>query len=240
MKSVHLCLAISIPFLTSAGRVQADESWGQIQEPWGKTQKPWTFLESTTTHSGESPLSPGKGWLALIKGKSGWELVETTVKATRMPSDIADYDIKISGKHNNAIAFFRLPNVKAGRVSTPDILGGKLDASFYEKINGKYPFMKFSFGKELYQINVTELSTKREEDKGKFTIYKFGVLVVQNSNKSSRLGLVGDAPWDESVTIGWMGDIDGDGKLDLVTQYDGSNSGGLCLHLSGTSKGKKK
>jgi hypothetical protein len=44
--------------------------------------------------------------------------------------------------------------------------------------------------------------------------------------------VVGGAESDDSASLLWAGNLDGDGQLDLLVSYRGSNNGGVCLFMS--------
>jgi hypothetical protein len=39
-----------------------------------------------------------------------------------------------------------------------------------------------------------------------------------------------------SVSVVWAGDLDGDGKLDFILDFDGDKSATTCLYLSGLAE----
>ena len=104
-------LLIALALLSFALTARAERP-----HPQGGT---WRFLAPGVTHIYESPLNPGDGWLALRNGKNGWELVKTEVKATKISSDVTDYDIEIESGHKDAIAILRLRRLLPGPVATP-------------------------------------------------------------------------------------------------------------------------
>lgn len=187
------------------------------------------FLQPTTTHVGETPLKPGKGWLALVPKGTGWELVSTELQSKRVDSSITLYDVELTSDRKDAIAFIRLPGTKAGAVVTP----------FPAFDPSRFASTSFSFGPSKYRIYVKELRQNNDLGNGKTETIKFGELHISSGNRDTALGLVGDGPSDSMSSIKWLGDLDGDGKLDVITDDQGSNSGGACLHLSGAAKGKE-
>jgi hypothetical protein len=198
----------------------------------------WRFLAPGVTHANESPLQPGKGWLALRSGKNGWELVETEVKATKISSEITDYDIEIKSSHKDAIALFRLPRLLPGPVATPIVPKGLLDTGF-TKERERYPSFEVRFNSATYQFKGA---------RGKVTVgndtFSYDAVVVETENRSSNLGDSGGDSTetdssDNGIKVVWIGDLDRDRKLDLITAVRGTNTSGLCLYLSSEAKGKE-
>lgn len=197
------------------------------------------FLTPTTTHVGETPLRPGSGWFALVPEGNGWELVKTELKSRRVEGGITLYDVELSSTHPKAIAFFRLPEMKPGPVSVPGAILKMPLFDFQRMANRAYPKRTLTFDGNQYHFYVKELSTLIDDGNGKSSLVKYGELHVRMGDYDAPLGLTGDSPWDDYAKITWVGDIDGDGKLDLITNVQGSNSGGSCLYLSGAATGKQ-
>jgi hypothetical protein len=57
-------------------------------------------------------------------------------------------------------------------------------------------------------------------------------LTVSVGENSVDLGDSGLGDYDGGISVMWMGDLDGDGRLDLVVESNGATSGSLCLLLS--------
>lgn len=193
-----------------------------------ETESKAVFLQPMSTHVSETPLKPGKGWLALVPKGAGWELVATELKSRRIEGGITLYDVEVSSDRKDAIAFIRLKSAKPGSVLTP------LPAFDPSRVTSA----TFTMGVKKYRIYSKELSSTSTND-GKVETIKYGELHISSGNRDTALGLVGDGPSDSMSSIKWIGDLDGDGELDVITDDQGSNSGGACLHLSGTAKGKE-
>lgn len=208
------------------------------EHPQGGT---WRFLSPGTTHIGESPLKPGNGWLALRKGKNGWELVETAVKARKVPGN-TDYDIEIKNTHKDAIALFRLPQLSPGPVATPKLPKGILDTNFH-KTDGRYPSFSVQFNSAEYQFKGARRKV-RFSYQGRESTSAYDAVVVQSGSRSSNIGDSGGDSSEtdsdnNSIRVLWIGDLDMDGKLDLITSATGTNTTGLCLYLSSEAKGNQ-
>jgi hypothetical protein len=199
----------------------------------------WNFLVPGTTHSGESPLKTNKGWLALVKINGEWELKETDIITKKTKSDITDYDIEIKSSHKDAIAMFRLPQLTPGPIVSPTLPNGLLKTNF-TKENGKYPIFKVNFNSEEYVFK----GSKEKADYPGVEILMYDAAVVEAMNKRSAIGDTGGDSTDtdssnNSVGIVWIGDLDRDGKIDVITRVMGTNSSGLCLYLSSNANGKE-
>jgi hypothetical protein len=203
-----------------------------------RTAKPWEFLAPRTTHSGESPLKPGDGWLALRKTQDGWVLTKTLVKAKKVESGITDYDIEISSKHKDTMALFRNPMLSEGAVLTPKKLARKLPL-FFLKRDGKTPSLRVTFNDKTYDFKV--IRQKRPGSRpvqGEPEDFDYPIL-ARSGTKASIIGGSGNGGSDDYVSIEWMGDIDRDGNLDLIIYTNHQNSGGKCVLLSSSAKGSK-
>jgi hypothetical protein len=195
----------------------------------------WNFLRPGTTHSGESPLRPGAGWLALRNSSQGWVLAKTEVRAKKVLSDITDYDIEIKSDYQDAIAMFRLSQLLPGPVITPDSSVGLLDKIF--SIDSARGLM---FSVDFAGINY-QFRAETEKIFPGDTVATRGVLLATSGGKMSFIGYSGqdiDNSEDTAQVI-WMGDLDKDNKLDVLTRVSGRNSGGVCLHLSRGATGNQ-
>ncbi len=175
----------------------------------------WALLVPNTYHGDEAPTKPGTGWLALVAVGGIWRLEPTVVKATRIVDEIVDEDgqktgIKISSGYPNTLVLLRMPGIQAGKVDTPAI-------RFKDnprELTTTTPATKISFKGEEYFVQV---SRKR-------------IYLKKGENKTQLFDLSADD--ENSASLLWAGDLDGDGKLDLLFLYGGQNSSGICLYLS--------
>lgn len=225
-------LFFALGLLSAAHTVFADQS----------QKGSWSFLAPGTTHSGESPLSPGKGWLALRKGIGGWELISTDIKAKKTNSEITEYDIEIKSSHKDAIAMFKLPQLTSGSVVTPILPDGLL-TTFFIKENETYPSFKVQFNSDEYQFKGAKENGSYVYNNATHT-YSYDAAVVEMGNKRSAIGDTGGGSSqsdsdNNNVQIVWIGDLDRDGKLDVITRVNGTNTSGLCLYLSSSAMGKE-
>lgn len=200
----------------------------------------WVFLMPGQVHKGEAPSSLGQGWLALRKGVNGWELSPTKITLRRRKSEVADYDVEIKSNYRDAVALFKLPHLTAGRIDTPELPKGFLE-SFFVKIDDEYPTFKVTFNSVEYLFSGSKVQGAYSNREGQ-GVFSYDALVV---GMGGRRSVVGDTGGDSSETdssqnsvqIIWVGDIDSDGKLDVITRVNLSNASGLCLYLSSEAKG---
>lgn len=230
---------LSCKFLSSEQIERSGEDSSLPGFTYVEAESKSVFLTPTTTHVGETPLKPGSGWFALVPDVTGWQLVQTELKAKRVSDSITLYGVELSSSHDKAIAYVRLPGMKPGPVSVPRALLKEPLPDFHREAHGAYPKRTLTFETSEYHFYVKELSTAIDHGNGKSSLVKYGELRVSMGDRDAPLGLTGDAPWDDYAQITWGGDIDGDGKLDLITNVQGKNSGGSCLYLSGTATGKQ-
>jgi hypothetical protein len=178
----------------------------------------WSLLVEGAYHKDEAPLHPGTGWLALVQKQNKWELVPAKVTATRAHDQIVDGPhektaVDISASERNSIALIRHPKVKKGFVSVPATTDGKLSRYFD---TDKTPWA-VSFNEKQYTFNI-------ERNK----------LVLKQGAKTSELGdLINDS--DITTSVAWIGDLDGDGGLDIVTVNGSNNYQAHCLYLSSSA-----
>lgn len=178
----------------------------------------WHLLISGDYHDHEAPDKPGSDWLALTSVGGVWRLEPAIVRATRVYDGILDAEgektgINISSNYGEAIALLRFPNIKPGKINTP-FLKFKDNPRF---LSTQEAPLKIPFMGEEYAIDA----------KASGIYLRKGAVKTLLSNLS-----VGTSGSDDSASLLWAGDLDSDGKLDLLVAYNGYNKGGVCLYLS--------
>ena len=178
-------------------------------------QTEWVVLRPASYHRGEAPTQPGTGWLALTVVDGKWHLVPTKLTATMGP-DMGDEPpaqtgVEIKADAVDPIALLRAPGLKAGKVDTPD--------------------MRFRNNARVFEDGLSLAIAFKGRD------YHFDVrnkvLTLTLGSTSQRLvDDIGDPHEDDSSSLLWAGDLDGDGQLDFLIGSTGKNSEGLCLYLS--------
>lgn len=188
-----------------------------------QTSKTWEFLTPTSTHNSESPDKPGKGWLALRNNGNSWMLENTTVTAQKIPSDITDYDVQITGKHADAIAFLRSSIASQGPVSIPPTFDYSKPIPFDHNMAAP---LNIRFNNLDYIFHVESVKP-----------YTYPSVTVKQGKRLSRIGTASHPDIEDYVAVVWTGDIDRDGLLDLIVREVGANYSGFCLYLTSRAKG---
>lgn len=191
----------------------------------------WAILRPGTTHMGESPERPGRGWLALHRdGATGWRLSPVTVHAKRVHDDITEYGVSISSSRPGALILIRLPGLHAGPVATPkgwEEPPERPDAVPVAAVSA------VRFNQQDYRFVLEPAVTQQVDSDGRSYSVRSSPLYIVEGARRTLIGESGAAAdSDDANRIVWMGDLDGDGRLDFLFSTDGKNSGGFCLYLS--------
>lgn len=177
----------------------------------------WQLLIAGTYHDGEAPARPGTGWLALVSVGGVWRLEPAMVWSTRVYDGLLDAEgqktgISITSNYADALALLRFPDIQSGKVDTPNL-------KFKDNprpLTNTMP-LKLFFKGEDYAIEAKSAD----------------VFLRNGKTKTLLPGLTVRSPaGEDSASLLWAGDLDGDGKLDLLFAYTGYNNGGVCLYLS--------
>lgn len=178
---------------------------------------PWQLLIPGKYHSGEAPTKPGNDWLALVSADGVWRLESAVVRATMVRDEVLDGEgkktgVAISSNHRNALALLKFENLSTGKVDTPP--------------------MKFLNNPRMLLTEDARLDITFNGEK--YSIYpKKPNFYLKKGNSRTRLdGLYFMPGTDNSSWLLWAGDLDRDGKLDLLFGYEGPNSLGARLYLS--------
>jgi hypothetical protein len=181
----------------------------------------WQLLIPGQYHSDEAPAKPGLGWLALAPVGGVWRLEPAIAKATLVHDAVLDGNddktgVEISAGFADAIALLRVPGFTPGKVDTPNM-------QFKDKrrqLASDAP-LQISFKGREYSLHVIDST----------------VFLRSGDGSTALEGLVaGNAESEDTVALLWAGDLDRDGKLDLLLSTSGYNSSGVCLFLSGKAQ----
>jgi hypothetical protein len=182
------------------------------------SQEHWRLLISGDYHGDEAPTKPGIGWLALIPLGGVWRLEPALVRAKPVFDVVLDAKgqttgIQITSNRADAIALLRFQNVKPGKVDTPSMTFKDTPRS----VSSGDPPLRIPFKGEQYLI---------QADKGRVYLH------LRQSKAQLPDLLAADGDNENSASLLWAGDLDGDGRLDLLFAYNGNNRAGVCLYLS--------
>lgn len=167
-------------------------------------------------HGDEAPHTLGPGWLALVPMAGGWRLVPAKAKVQRVYDAVLDAEGQATGARitaqTEAIALLRLPALRAGRVKTPDMRFKDVS----RPLSAAAP-ITMAFNGVPYRLGV-----------------KGSVVELRQGHASTLLAdvAVGGPDGEDTASLLWAGDLDGDERLDLLVSYTGYNKGGVCLFLS--------
>lgn len=181
----------------------------------------WKLLVPGDYHGEEAPQHPGKNWLALSEREGIWQLLPAAVTSTPINDGVLDLEgeksgVRISAKPKDALVVLRIPGLRTGAVDTP-ALSFSSEAPLL--ITAVTP-VHFLFGGAPFTLQVRN-----------HKVY------LQNSRNSTLLAeqYVGNADSDDAATLLWAGDLNRDGKPDLLVRAGTNNGTNTCLYLSDPS-----
>lgn len=178
----------------------------------------WSLLMAGEYHHGEAPEKPGRGWLALVAQGGVWRLEPAIVRATRIHDAVLDAEgqktgIRISANYSEAIALLRFPGLRAGKVDTPN--------------------WRFKDNPRLISRHDTPVTLSFKGEVYRIEAGQSAIHLGLGTQKTVLADLApGGEDSEDTASLLWAGDLDGDGKLDLLFAYTGYNRGGACLYLS--------
>ena len=172
-------------------------------------------------HGGEAPLQPGPGWLALDVVGGLWHLRPASLRGEQAFNGIDD---DIAGPHTGvrlhadpaaALVYLRLPGLVPGKVDTPDVR-----FKDHPRQMDDSTALPLAFKGRTWRLDVRQHQLFLSEGP---TSMSFGQVASPDD-------------LDDTLTLLWAGDLDRDGRLDFIFEANGSNSGEICVWLSGLAK----
>lgn len=187
-----------------------------------------TIMDVGTFHRGEIADKPGRGWLALISNSESAELrpVKPRIKTVFDPvGDNEDDKASYTGKE------VILKGIKPVLlIQVNGLVAGKIDQA---QISSQEHGQNLHFNGASYQI------THRCKPKDPATGFSACKVYFTGSGSSQWLGDTSendDSDFAHTLTVKWAGEIDRDGKLDLIVEKDSYNNGDTVLMLSRAAK----
>lgn len=168
-------------------------------------------------HGGEAPLEPGPGWFALDVVDGRWRLVPARLRGEQAVDPVGDSNtgVRVAADPAHAFLYLQLPGLVAGKVDTPDLRF---------KDNGRpisdATALAMPFKGQPWRLDVRHHALLLSDGK---TTMSHGQVVLP------------DSP-DDGLTLLWAGDLDRDGRLDLIFEGSGMNSTNVCVWLSSRAK----
>ena len=195
-------------------------------------------------HAAADKIEPGEGWWGIFPAYGGWTLQPTTVTVEAVINPI-DGDaiqktatrIGISQKEDSTVILIReLPKASAGSLIAlkPEDATGRLR-----------PGTRSSFNlKSLYTPDLTELfgtghvELKPGERYTQIRDYELHLMILHGRNTEHQVLIkVPELEGEEGPNLVWAGDLDRDGKLDLIADLSAFYMDtDLALFLSSAAK----
>ena len=166
----------------------------------------------------EVPLHPAPGGLALTVVGGLWNLVPTTLaaKVTDTDGKGRPQAVAITATPAGALAYLRLPGLVEGKVDTPD-MRFKDNERDLESAPVALPFKG---------------ATWRFEPRDKAVWLTDGTRRQKFADIEQRPAGVAPDDWAHGDALLWAGDLDRDGKLDVITALTGDDGATMCVWLS--------
>lgn len=191
------------------------------------------IMEVTTYHNDECKAQSGQSWLALFPTRDGgFELKSTRVKLTMVNDAIIDEapdkktgkQITIPEKQDPLVLLHGIPSLSARKVATCST-NKKEHIDINQKIHLK-------LGKQ--QVTLSTTGGLSKEEKEFRTNYK---IILESGGIKQTIVHHKQISSDSAPSLLWAGDLDGDGKIDLIMDAtDHYNVRDLTLFLSGKAK----
>ncbi|AOJ42529.1 hypothetical protein WJ23_32265 [Burkholderia lata] len=163
---------------------------------------------------GEAGDYPGGGWLGLIPEGHRWTLAPARVRFE--PSQPSGDIVDIKSDPSKAVALFRCKSLRQGKVEAANLAFPK-DGKAIEP--GARP-LRFGFHGRRYALRHTVS----------------GAVIAEGDGKRSVLHDFGGSSPPFSASLIWAGDLDRDGRLDFLMEFESDLGASFCLFTSGSAK----
>lgn len=162
----------------------------------------------------EVPLRPLAGGFALTVVDKLWQLVPATLQARVTDSDAKGRPqaVAIVATPPDALAYLRLPGLMAGKVDTPDM---RFKDTERDLTAGQVP-VPF------------KCTAYRFETKERAVWFTDGT----RHQKIDDIAMADDNDSAVGLTVAWAGDLDRDGKLDVIVTLAGDDGATMCVWMS--------
>ncbi len=162
----------------------------------------------------EVPLHPAPGGFALAVVNGLWNLVPATLAAKVTDTDGKGHpqSVAITASPADALAYVRLPGLAEGKVDTPDMRFKGVERDLTAAaVPVPFKGTAYRFEAQAKAVWLTDGKQRQKID---------DIALAGGDDDAPGLALV------------WAGDLDRDGKLDVITALTGGDGATMCLWLS--------
>jgi hypothetical protein len=163
---------------------------------------------------GEAGTDLGEGWLGLAPDGHRWKLAPARIRLEPAQPDGTVVDVTSNVK--NAVALLRCKSLRQGRVDAANLTfpnGARV-------IEPGVDPLRFAFHGRQYTLRYTAS----------------GAVIAEGDGKRSVLHDFGGSTPPFRTTLIWAGDLDRDGRLDFLMEFESDLGASFCLFTSGRAK----
>lgn len=213
MRGVIGCMVILS--ICASTQVQAENTLSILQQVEGEIRKR------------EVPLVTG--WLALIEREGSHELVRANIRLLREAdsSDPESVDL-FTSDHPEAHYLIRDPALSPCKVRHTETT-----LTYRVPISPSGESLSVSLGGVQYEFQSELRDPNSPLNVGKFN---HSVFLTQGTKKTLLHAWNEDIGPDAEDLLAWVGDLDGDGRLDMIIDFNTYGTSATCLFLSQPAK----
>ncbi|KWE14773.1 hypothetical protein WL74_35635 [Burkholderia cepacia] len=163
---------------------------------------------------GEAGDHSGAGWLGLVSDGNRWRLAPARVRFEPVQQEGGIVDIQSDLK--KAVALFRCKSLRPGKVDTANLAFPKDGTAIAP---GADP-LRVGFHGRRYELRHTVS----------------GAVIVEGGGKRSVLHDFGGSSPPFNASLIWAGDVDRDGRLDFLMEFESDLGASFCLFTSRSAK----